>query len=85
MSAGALLPPDDAQRASLHNEVHARPTARVRVPALMVYVAVDNRGISREDEWAHLRRLPGQGDLAADSPPMRRRALQVGCYRRRWP
>ncbi len=67
MSAGALLPPDDAQRASLHNEVHARPTARVRVPALMVYVAVDNRGISREDEWAHLRRLPGQGDLAADS------------------
>lgn len=57
------LPPDDAQRELLHNEVHARPPARIRVPALVVYVAVLNEGISREDEWAHLRRLPEQGEL----------------------
>lgn len=62
----ALLPPDDAQRASLHNEVHARPTARVRVPALVVYVAVDNQGVQREAEWAHLCGLPGQAELAFD-------------------
>lgn len=57
------LPPDDAQRELLHNEVHARPPARIRVPALVVYVAVLNEGIRREDEWAHLRRLPEQAEL----------------------
>ncbi len=57
------LPTDDAQRELLHNEVHARPPARIRLPALVVYVAVLNEGVSREDEWAHLRALPGQHDL----------------------
>ncbi len=50
-------------RVTLHNEVHARPAARVRLPALIVYVAVLNAGISREQECAHLRRLPDQQDL----------------------
>lgn len=57
------LPPDDSQRELLHNEVHARPPARIRVPALVVYVAVLNEGISREDEWNHLRQLPEQAEL----------------------
>jgi uncharacterized membrane-anchored protein len=57
------LPPDDAQREVLHNEVHARPPARIRLPALVVYVAVLNDGISREQEWHHLRQLPDQGEL----------------------
>ncbi|HQS01073.1 MULTISPECIES: DUF3422 domain-containing protein [unclassified Polaromonas] len=63
----ALLPPDDAQRAVLHNELHARPSARVRLPALIIYVAVLNAGVTREQECAHLRRLPGQQDLPLDS------------------
>lgn len=58
-----LLPADDPQRAVLHNEVHARPSARIRLPALIVYVAVLNEGISRELECAHLNRLPGQSEL----------------------
>lgn len=58
------LPPDDALRDLLHNEVHARPPARIRLPALVVYVAVFNEGVTREQEWAHLRQLPGQPDLA---------------------
>jgi len=57
--SAALLPPDDAQRLELHNEVHARPTARIHLPALVVYVAVLNEGVSREQECEHLRRLPG--------------------------
>ncbi len=57
------LPADDVQRRQLHNEVHARPSARVRLPALIVYVAVLNAGISREQEWAHLHSLPGHADL----------------------
>ena len=59
----ALLPPDDALRTTLHNEVHARPSARVRLPALIIYVAVLNTGITRAQECEHLRQLPGQQDL----------------------
>ncbi|MCW5655442.1 DUF3422 domain-containing protein [Hydrogenophaga sp.] len=63
-SAGRLLPPDDVLREELHNEVHARPSARIRLPALVVFVAVLNEGVSREQECEHLRRLPGQQDLS---------------------
>lgn len=61
------LPADDGQRELLHNEVHARPAARIRLPALVVYVAVLNEGVSREDEWAHLRALPGQDALPLEA------------------
>jgi uncharacterized membrane-anchored protein len=61
-----FLPQDDEQRAVLHNEVHARPNARIRMPALVVYVAVLNEGVSREQESEHLRRLPGQEHLRAE-------------------
>ncbi|MBP6244254.1 DUF3422 domain-containing protein [Limnohabitans sp.] len=60
------LPLDDEQRRQLHNEVHARPSARVRLPALIVYVAVLNEGVGREQEWQHLKDLPGHADLALD-------------------
>lgn len=60
------LPTDDALREVLHNEVHARPPARIRLPALVVYVAVLNEGVSREQEWQHLRQLPGQQGLTQD-------------------
>ena len=58
-----VLPPDDPLRRELHNEVHARPSARVRLPALITYVAVLNAGVSREQECALLQRLPGHDDL----------------------
>jgi len=57
------LPPDDSQRELLHNEIHARPAARIRLPALVIYVAVLNDGVSREQEWQHLCRLPGLESL----------------------
>lgn len=60
-----LLPDDDPLRVLLHDEVHARPSARIRLPALVTCVAVLNEGVTREDELAHLRRLPGQHDLPA--------------------
>lgn len=61
-----FLPPDDPQRSALHNEVHARPSARVRLPALIVQVAVLNAGVTREVECEHLRRLTGQALLPLD-------------------
>ena len=60
------LPPDDPQRRALHNEVHARPSARVRLPALITYVALLNAEVSREQECAHLQRLPGHAELSLD-------------------
>lgn len=61
-----LLPNDDLQRTTLHNEVHARPPARIRLPALVVYVAVLNEGVTREQECEHLRRLPAQQGLTPE-------------------
>ncbi len=58
------LPPDDPLRIELHDEVHARPPARIRLPALVVFVAVFNDGVTREQECEHLRRIPGQESLA---------------------
>ncbi len=39
--------------------MHARPPARIQLPATILYVALENSGVSREDEFAHLRKLPG--------------------------
>ena len=60
------LPADDALRTELHNELHARPPARVRLPAMVVSVAVLNEGVTRTAECEHLRRLPGQSALDLD-------------------
>lgn len=62
-----MLPPNDSLRVALHNEVHARPVARVRLPALIFYVAVLNEGVTRLQECEHLRRLPGQSSLSPDA------------------
>ncbi len=59
------LPPDDPQRRALHDEVHARPSALIRLPALVSFVAVLNEGVDREQELEHLRRLPGHSGLQA--------------------
>lgn len=62
-----VLPPDDAQRRVVHDEVHARPPARIRLPALITYVAVLHDGVRRDAELAHLQQLPGQRELSADA------------------
>ena len=78
------LPPDDALRAELHNEVHARPTARVQLPALVTYVAVLNAGIARDAELAHLQQLPGHGGLMAESLHANFLRLQCETYTVKW-
>jgi uncharacterized membrane-anchored protein len=83
-SESAHLPPDDALRRTLHNEVHARPQARIRMPALVVYVAVFNEGVSREQECAHLRQLPGQQDLSAERLQGNFLRLRLDSYTMKW-
>lgn len=62
-----FLPTDDPHRMALHNEVHARPPARIRLPALITYVAVLNQGVTREQEGGYLSRLPGQTLLVPEA------------------
>ena len=61
------LPENDAERFLVHYEVHARPSARIQLPALVIYVAVMNAGVSREREHQHLSLLPGQAALPPDA------------------
>lgn len=63
----SVLPPNAALRMTLHNEVHARPAARIRTPALVICVAVLNTGITRDQECEHLRKLSGQENLQLDA------------------
>ena len=46
-SPARWLPPDDPLRQRLHDEAHARPAARIRMPALVLYVAVRHEGVER--------------------------------------
>jgi uncharacterized membrane-anchored protein len=63
--AAIYLPEDDSNRYLVHYEVHARPNAIIKLPAMVVYVAVINDGVTREMEYQHLNRLPGHGTLSA--------------------
>lgn len=76
------LPADDPLRIELHNEVHARPSARIRLPAFIVLVGVFNNGISREQEWAHLKRL--QPDLLLEQMQGNFVRLRLGTYTLKW-
>lgn len=78
------LPPDDPLRQELHNEVHARPPARIQLPALVVFVAVLNEGVGRAAEWEHLRQLPGQQDLSIDDLAGNFVRLQLGSSTLKW-
>ena len=80
----SLLPPDDALRDVLHNEVHARPPARIRLPALVVYVAVFNDGVTREQECAHLRQLPDQQGLTPEQLQGNFLRLRLPGYTLKW-
>ncbi|MDR7095295.1 DUF3422 family protein [Hydrogenophaga laconesensis] len=83
-TARSVLPANDALRAELHNEVHARPSARIRLPALVVFVAVLNDGVSREQECEHLRRLPGQEALPLEQLRGNFLRLRFEAYTLKW-
>ena len=76
------LPVDDPQRVALHNEVHARPSARIRFPAFIVLVGVFNAGISREQEWEHLKQL--KPDLSLDEVQGNFVRMRLGAYTLKW-
>ncbi len=78
------IPADDALREVLHNEVHARPPARIRLPALVVYVAVLNEGVSREQELTHLQKLPGQSELKAEDVQSNFVRLRFASHTLKW-
>lgn len=79
-----LLPPSHPQRELLHNEVHARPPARIHLPALVTYVALFNESVTREQECAHLQRLPGQAGLRVEDLNAHFLRLRLPGYTLKW-
>jgi uncharacterized membrane-anchored protein len=71
------LPADDVQRMVLHDEIHTRPSATFKLPALISYVAVLNKDVDKASELAHLRLLPSNEDLQLES--MKGNFLQLQC------
>lgn len=83
-SAAPALPPDATGRLALHDEVHARPTARIRLPALVLQIVVLNEGVSIEREFEQLRRLPGQDGLQREQLASQFLRLRVPGGTLRW-
>ncbi|AOW11860.1 hypothetical protein LPB72_08705 [Hydrogenophaga crassostreae] len=83
-SPNPWLPANDPQRTLLHNEVHARPPARIHLPALVTYVAVFNQALTRDEECAHLQQLPGQEGLTPEA--LQANFLRIRCpgYTLKW-
>lgn len=79
-----FLPPADPQRILLHNEVHSRPSQRIHLPALVVRVAVLSNTITLEEEFEHLRKLPGQENLLITEMKSNFLQLQLQGYTLRW-
>jgi uncharacterized membrane-anchored protein len=79
-----LLPPDDPQRVLLHNEVHARPSQRIHLPALVIYVAMTNNDITLEQEREHLCLLPGQEAIMTEDLQHNFLRLRLQGYTLRW-
>jgi len=78
------IPADDVQRVVLHDEIHTRPSATFKLPALIVYVAVLNKGVSSASELAHLQQLPSQIDLQPKMMKGNFLQLQCGHYKVIW-
>ncbi len=79
-----MFPPDHALRASLAEEVHARPPEAVRAPARASYVAVlvdaDNRG----RELAHLTALCKSQGVEPPPPGATHFRTEFGALRLKW-
>lgn len=79
-----MLPPNHANRLELHAEIHARPHARIRIPALVTNVSVLNAGVDLEQELAVLRQLPGQANLSSQDMRQNFMRLRIGDYTVKW-
>ena len=84
MNAPRHIPPDDAQRAALHNEVLRRPPPRMGLPVHALCVVVANAEVDLATECAHLAKLPGQRELDVTQLASGHLRVQVGASTLRW-
>lgn len=78
------LPADDPNRFLIHYEVHARPSATFSLPAMVIYLAVLNDKVSRDDEYAHLSLLPNKQKLSLDMMKGNFLRLQLADFSIKW-
>ena len=78
------FPLEDVSRAALHQQMLARPQARMGLPVQIAYIAVLNTDVSREQEFMHLAKLPGQKTLTINALNSNFLRLQAGPCTLRW-
>ena len=79
-----MLPINHPSRIELHAEIHARPHAQIRIPALVTNVSVLSAGVTVEDELHVLRQLPGQASLSRADMMQSFLRLHIGDYLVKW-
>lgn len=79
-----LLPLNCPSRIELHAEIHARPHARIRIPALVTNVSVLNANVRLEDELMVLCQLPGQSNLSMSDMRQSFMRLFIDDYTVKW-
>ncbi len=79
-----MLPPNYPRRVELHGEIHARPHARIRLPALVTNVSLLNAEITIEQELEALRKLPGQENLGLANLSSNFIRLRIANYMVKW-
>ena len=77
-------PHDDPQRRSLHDEIHARPPARLFTPERIGHLALRIPPEERADEEAALAALASQHGMPAPSFDAGYLWLDCGAYRLKW-
>jgi hypothetical protein len=78
------FPIEDVSRAALHQQMRARPQARMGLPVQISYIAVLNTDVSREQEFMHLAKLTGQKTLTVNALKRNFLRLQAGPFTLRW-
>lgn len=73
-----MLPPNDPSRLALQAEIHARPHASIRIPALVTNVTVLSADVTLADELLALRQLPGQAHLTLEAMAQNFLRLPIG-------
>lgn len=79
-----MLPTSHTSRIELHAEIHARPHARIRIPALVTNVSVLSAGITVKDELHVLRQFPGQSSLSLADMTQSFLRLRIDDYLVKW-
>ena len=78
------LPPDDARRRELNDEVHARPPEPLAAPVRLSFIALISDWDNREAERLAIAELVAPRGIAPPPPSANHFSADLGTFRLRW-